>query len=99
MHKDCRPNLKFKRSSVILFLLSISPIQLTPQPSPSRDHTKIAVIGVGDVGMAIVQTILTQDLSDELALIDAKPHKLRGEMLDLHCTAAFLPLHKDRGLC
>nr|GLL32775.1 L-lactate dehydrogenase A-like [Ipomoea trifida]GMD45886.1 L-lactate dehydrogenase B-like [Ipomoea batatas] len=50
--------------------------------SPTKRHTKISVIGVGNVGMAIAQTILTQDLADELALVDAKADKLRGEMLD-----------------
>lgn len=41
--------------------------------------------------MAIAQTILTQDLVDILALVDAKADKLRGEMLDLQHAAAFLP--------
>lgn len=44
--------------------------------------------------MAIAQTILTQDLADELALVDAKADKLRGEMLDLQHAAAFLPRTK-----
>ncbi|KAK8477960.1 hypothetical protein V6N13_096111 [Hibiscus sabdariffa] len=70
------------------------PIQDTAPPSPTKRHTKISVIGVGNVGMAIAQTILTQDLADELALIDAKPDKLRGEMLDLQHAAAFLPRTK-----
>lgn len=52
------------------------------------------MIGVGNVGMAIAQTILTQDLVDELALVDAKSDKLRGEMLDLQHAAAFLPRTK-----
>ncbi|KAK3429026.1 hypothetical protein EUGRSUZ_E00444 [Eucalyptus grandis] len=68
-----------------------TPIQDTAPPSSTKRHTKIAVVGVGNVGMAIAQTILTQDLADELALIDAKPDKLRGEMLDLQHAAAFLP--------
>ncbi|KAL3497469.1 hypothetical protein ACH5RR_040201 [Cinchona calisaya] len=63
-------------------------------PSPTKRHTKISVIGAGNVGMAIAQTILTQDLADELALVDAKPDKLRGEMLDLQHAAAFLPRTK-----
>ncbi|XP_057510094.1 LOW QUALITY PROTEIN: L-lactate dehydrogenase B-like [Actinidia eriantha] len=67
------------------------PIQQTAPPSPTKRHTKISVIGAGNVGMAIAQTILTQDLADELALVDAKPDKLRGEMLDLQHAAAFLP--------
>jgi len=59
--------------------------------SPTKRHTKISVVGAGNVGMAIAQTILTQDLTDELVLVDAIPDKLRGEMLDLQHAAAFLP--------
>ena len=46
------------------------------------------------MGMAIAQTILTQDVADELVLIDAMADKLRGEMLDLQHAAAFLPRTK-----
>ncbi|KAJ4712771.1 L-lactate dehydrogenase [Melia azedarach] len=70
------------------------PINNTESPSPTKRNTKISVIGTGNVGMAIAQTILTQDLADELALVDAKPDKLRGEMLDLQHAAAFLPRTK-----
>nr|DAD47818.1 TPA_asm: hypothetical protein HUJ06_017755 [Nelumbo nucifera] len=70
------------------------PIHQTEPPSPTKRHIKITVIGTGNVGMAIAQTILTQDLADELALVDAKPDKLRGEMLDLQHAAAFLPRTK-----
>lgn len=70
------------------------PIQNTAPPSPTNRQTKISVVGVGNVGMAIAQTILTQDLADELALVDAKADKLRGEMLDLQHAAAFLPRTK-----
>lgn len=66
----------------------------TAPPSPTKRNTKISVIGTGNVGMAIAQTILTQDLVDELALVDAKADKLRGEMLDLQHAAAFLPRTK-----
>lgn len=37
-------------------------------------------------GMAITQPILT----NELTLVDAKPNKLQGEMLDLQHTVTFL---------
>ncbi|CAN6271113.1 unnamed protein product [Urochloa humidicola] len=57
----------------------------------ARRLTKVSVIGAGNVGMAIAQTILTRDLADEIALVDAVPDKLRGEMLDLQHAAAFLP--------
>ncbi|KAI7988250.1 hypothetical protein LOK49_LG13G01454 [Camellia lanceoleosa] len=70
------------------------PIQNMAPQSPTNRHTKISVIGTGNVGMAIAQTILTQDLADELALVDAIPNKLRGEMLDLQHAAAFLPRTK-----
>ncbi|XP_054808050.1 L-lactate dehydrogenase B-like [Prosopis cineraria] len=66
----------------------------TAPPSPTKRHTKISVIGAGNVGMAIAQTILTQDITDELVLLDAVPDKLRGEMLDLQHAAAFLPRTK-----
>jgi L-lactate dehydrogenase len=53
--------------------------------------SKVSLIGAGNVGMAIAQTILTRDLADKIALVDALPDKLRGEMLDLQHAAAFLP--------
>ncbi|KAH0984447.1 hypothetical protein GBA52_011624 [Prunus armeniaca] len=34
-------------------------------PSSTKRHTKFSVIGAGNVVMAIAQTILTQDLTDE----------------------------------
>ncbi|XP_058104552.1 L-lactate dehydrogenase B-like [Magnolia sinica] len=67
------------------------PIQQSSPPSSNKRHTKVSVVGAGNVGMAIAQTILTQDLVDILALVDSKPDKLRGEMLDLQHAAAFLP--------
>nr|GFD11017.1 lactate dehydrogenase/glycoside hydrolase, family 4, C-terminal [Tanacetum cinerariifolium] len=41
--------------------------------------------------MAISQTILTQDIADEIALVDVIADKLRGKMLDLRHAAAFFP--------
>ncbi|XP_027362223.1 L-lactate dehydrogenase A-like [Abrus precatorius] len=70
------------------------PIMNAAPPSPTKRHNKVSVIGAGNVGMAIAQTILTQDLTDELVLVDAIPDKLRGEMLDLQHAAAFLPRTK-----
>ncbi|XP_076958524.1 L-lactate dehydrogenase B-like [Bidens hawaiensis] len=62
----------------------------SPLPTTNR-NTKISVVGVGNVGMAIAQTILTQHIADEIALVDINSDKLRGEMLDLQHAAAFLP--------
>nr|XP_043638883.1 L-lactate dehydrogenase A [Erigeron canadensis] len=70
------------------------PIQYASPPSPNSRNTKISVIGVGNVGMAIAQTILTQGLADEISLVDVNADKLRGEMLDLQHAAAFLPRTK-----
>ncbi|KAF3635030.1 carotenoid cleavage dioxygenase 8, chloroplastic-like [Capsicum annuum] len=70
---------------------SSTPLSNTHPQSPSNHHTKISVNVVGNVGNAIAQTILTQDLVDELVVVDAKPFKLRGKMLDLQHAAAFLP--------
>lgn len=61
-----------------------------PPPAVKRTY-KVTVVGVGNVGMACAQTILTQDLCDELALVDVVEEKLKGEMLDLQHAAAFLP--------
>ncbi|KAL7160347.1 hypothetical protein ABFS83_01G088700 [Erythranthe nasuta] len=71
-----------------------TPISGGSTPSPTKRPTKITVVGVGNVGMAIAQTILTQDLADEITLVDAIENKLRGEVLDLQHAAAFLPRTK-----
>lgn len=67
------------------------PIHGASSPPSTSRNIKISVIGVGNVGMAIAQTILTQDLVDELSLVDVNADKLRGEMLDLQHASAFLP--------
>lgn len=66
----------------------------TSNPNEARRTSKVTVVGVGNVGMACAQTILTQDLCDELALVDVVEDKLKGEMLDLQHAAAFLPRAK-----
>jgi hypothetical protein len=68
--------------------------EANPSDISIKRTSKITVVGVGNVGMACAQTILTQDLTDELALVDILPDKLRGEMLDLQHAAAFLPRAK-----
>jgi L-lactate dehydrogenase len=67
------------------------PGSTTGAKSEKRRTYKVTVVGVGNVGMACAQTILTQDLCDELALVDVVEDKLKGEMLDLQHAAAFLP--------
>jgi L-lactate dehydrogenase len=45
--------------------------------------TKVFVISAGNVGLAIMQTILTCDLADKITLVDSVSDKLRGQMLDM----------------
>ncbi|OAY56700.1 L-lactate dehydrogenase B [Manihot esculenta] len=92
MHKS--PSGSLGPGGLDLSQVFFKPLHDTAPPSPTKRNTKISVIGTGNVGMAIAQTILTQDLVDELALVDAKADKLRGEMLDLQHAAAFLPRTK-----
>ncbi|XP_019166928.1 PREDICTED: L-lactate dehydrogenase B-like [Ipomoea nil] len=95
MHNTSSSSSSFGPSGLDLSQTTFfKPIPNTAPPSPTKRHTKISVVGVGNVGMAVAQTILTQGLADELALVDAKPDKLRGEMLDLQHAAAFLPRTK-----
>ncbi|CAL0312899.1 unnamed protein product [Lupinus luteus] len=93
MHKS-PSGLSLGSDGLDLTQVFFKPITNAAPPSPTNRQTKISVIGAGNVGMAIAQTILTQDLTDELVLVDAKPEKLRGEMLDLQHAAAFLPRTK-----
>ncbi|XP_070262740.1 L-lactate dehydrogenase A chain-like isoform X1 [Myotis yumanensis] len=59
---------------------------LKEEQSPQN---KITVVGVGAVGMACAISILMKDLADELALVDVKEDKLKGEMIDLQHGSLF----------
>nr|GMD95965.1 L-lactate dehydrogenase B-like [Ipomoea batatas] len=93
MHKSSSSS-SFGPGGLDLSQTFFKPIPNAAPPSPTKRHTKVSVVGVGNVGMAIAQTVLTQDLADELALVDAMADKVRGEMLDLQHAAAFLPRTK-----
>ncbi|XP_073220435.1 L-lactate dehydrogenase-like [Cicer arietinum] len=80
-----------KHTNLDLTQTFFKPISNVAPPYLSKRQIKISVIGVRNVGMSIVQTILTQDLTDELVIIDNKPDKLCSEMLDLQHAATFLP--------
>lgn len=56
----------------------------------STGRNKITVVGVGQVGMACAFTLLTNNVSSEVALVDVMADKLKGEMLDLQHGSAFL---------
>uniref|UniRef100_A0A0N4ZAY7 L-lactate dehydrogenase n=1 Tax=Parastrongyloides trichosuri TaxID=131310 RepID=A0A0N4ZAY7_PARTI len=57
--------------------------------SKDAPHSKVTVVGVGQVGMACAYSILQQNIASELALVDVVADKLQGEMMDLQHGLAF----------
>lgn len=55
---------------------------------------KVTIVGVGQVGMACAFSILSQNVSSEIALVDCMADKLQGEMLDLQHGSAFIKMSK-----
>jgi len=56
---------------------------------PSSGH-KVTVVGIGQVGMASAFSILAQNVSKEVCLIDVCSDKLQGELMDLQHGSNFL---------
>ncbi|CAH0746167.1 unnamed protein product [Diatraea saccharalis] len=52
--------------------------------------SKVTVVGVGQVGMAAVFSLLTQGVTNNIALVDVMADKLKGEMMDLQHGSAFM---------
>lgn len=51
---------------------------------------KVTIVGIGQVGMACAFSILAQNVSNEICLIDVCKDKLMGEMMDLQHGSSFL---------
>nr|XP_049693286.1 L-lactate dehydrogenase isoform X1 [Helicoverpa armigera] len=51
---------------------------------------KVTVVGAGQVGMATIFSLLTQGVTNNIALVDTNEDKLKGEMMDLQHGSAFL---------
>uniref|UniRef100_A0A8D9AEV6 L-lactate dehydrogenase n=1 Tax=Cacopsylla melanoneura TaxID=428564 RepID=A0A8D9AEV6_9HEMI len=66
------------------------------QSNDSHEH-KVTVVGVGQVGMACAFTLLTQNISSHICLIDVDENKTKGEMLDLQHGSPFLKSPKIEG--
>lgn len=62
----------------------------------SPDH-KVTIVGVGQVGMACAFSILTQNISSHLCLIDVDENKTKGEVLDLQHGSPFMKSAKIEG--
>ncbi|KAK2585736.1 hypothetical protein KPH14_010347 [Odynerus spinipes] len=56
----------------------------------SNGKNKVTVVGVGQVGMACAFSILTNNVSNDIVLVDVMADKLKGEMMDLQHGSAFL---------
>lgn len=59
-------------------------------PPPESAGSKITIVGVGQVGMACAFSILTQNVSSHVCLIDCVEDKLKGEMMDLQHGSVFM---------
>lgn len=56
-----------------------------------KDSKKVAVIGVGMVGMSFAYALLNQNICDELVLIDINKERAKGEAADLSHGLPFAP--------
>ena len=64
-------------------LKEISPVALT-------GHSKVTVVGAGQVGMAATFSLLSMGVCSDLALVDVRKEAAQGERLDLVHGQAFL---------
>ncbi|XP_045784269.1 L-lactate dehydrogenase [Maniola jurtina] len=60
------------------------------QPKAEDKGNKVTVVGTGQVGMAAVFSMLTQGVTNNIALVDVMEDKLKGEMMDLQHGSAFM---------
>ncbi|KAG5676407.1 hypothetical protein PVAND_006245 [Polypedilum vanderplanki] len=56
----------------------------------TKSSNKITIVGIGAVGMAAAFSILTQNVSSDVALVDIFEDKLKGELMDLQHGSNFL---------
>ncbi|EFO16236.1 L-lactate dehydrogenase [Loa loa] len=59
-------------------------------PAHRTPHSKITVVGVGQVGMACAVSIMQKNIVSELCLVDVVADKLKGEMMDLQHGVPFM---------
>ncbi|XP_052746572.1 L-lactate dehydrogenase isoform X2 [Bicyclus anynana] len=71
-------------------MATIQQLFLPVQPKSEDNSNKVTVVGAGQVGMAAVFAMLTQGVTNNIALIDVNEDKLRGELMDLQHGSAFL---------
>ncbi|CAG9540803.1 unnamed protein product [Cercopithifilaria johnstoni] len=59
-------------------------------PAHRTPHSKVTVVGVGQVGMACAFSIMQKNIVSELCLVDVVADKLKGEMMDLQHGVPFM---------
>ncbi|KAE9553099.1 hypothetical protein FO519_003688 [Halicephalobus sp. NKZ332] len=64
-------------------------LQQIQPPHGHGPHSKVTIVGVGQVGMACAYSILQHGIAGEIALVDVVADKLEGEMMDLQHGLAF----------
>ncbi|XP_055842099.1 L-lactate dehydrogenase-like [Episyrphus balteatus] len=64
---------------------------------PSFGCNKVTIVGAGHVGLACAFSILTQEISNEICLIDVDANKVKGEVLDLQHGSSFVKNAKITG--
>lgn len=57
----------------------------------AQDSKKVAIVGVGMVGMSFAYAMLNQNICDELCLIDINKERAEGEAMDLSHGLPFAP--------
>ena len=55
------------------------------------DKKKVAIVGVGMVGMSFAYALLNQNICDELVLIDINKEKVEGEVMDIEQVCPLRP--------
>jgi len=64
---------------------------LEVSPNVETSHSKITVVGAGQVGMAAAFSLMVQGVASELALCDIDEKRLQGELMDMQHGQAFIP--------
>uniref|UniRef100_A0A0A9WYS0 L-lactate dehydrogenase n=2 Tax=Lygus hesperus TaxID=30085 RepID=A0A0A9WYS0_LYGHE len=73
------------------------PMMFVRQAHSGKPLSKVTVVGSGQVGMACAFSLVSQGITNEIALVDVFKDKLTGEVMDLQQGAAFTPSVKVYG--
>ncbi|CAB0011937.1 unnamed protein product [Nesidiocoris tenuis] len=69
---------------------TVPTICTTDRPN-GKPLSKVTIVGSGQVGMACAFSLVTQGITDEVALVDMVKDKLAGEVMDLQQGSVFTP--------